>query len=225
MTPGSKYHKLLTEVYDINKNLTEEQKKIALFWDDNAFITHISGHMMYATKKMTPPGHWLAIARKVTETRKLDMMKTAEVYLVTSLAMYDGFVASWDEKYKSNRVRPVTVIGQYIAPNWMPFLETPAFPEYVSAHSAISAAAGTVLTHLVGDNIAFTDSTEHQYGFGVRSFSSFKQAYHETNISRVYGGIHYRDGATEGMIMGEKLGNWLLKRLYPDSIQVTASAK
>jgi hypothetical protein len=225
MTPGSKYHKLLTEVYDISKNLTEEQKKIALFWDDNAFITHVSGHMMYATKKMTPPGHWLAIARKVSETRKLDMMKTAEVYLVTSLAMYDAFIASWDEKYKSNRVRPVTVIGQYLTPNWMPFLETPAFPEYVSAHSAISAAAGTVLTRLVGDNIAFTDSTEHQYGFGVRSFTSFNQAYNETNISRVYGGIHYRDGATEGMKMGEKLGSWVLTKLYPDSTNVMAAAR
>lgn len=219
---GSKYYQLLKEVYDINKHLTPEQKKIALFWDDNAFVTHISGHMSFATKKMTPPGHWLAIVRTVARDKKLDMMKSIQAYLITSLAMHDTFICSYDEKYKSKRVRPVTVIQQFIDPNWMPLLETPSFPEYASAHSAISAAAGTVLTNLIGDNVAFTDSTENLYGYGVRSFTSFKQAYEETNISRVYGGIHYRDGAFEAKKQGEEVGNWILKKLHLSNSETLA---
>jgi hypothetical protein len=213
MNPQSNYYKLLKRVYDLSKNLTQEQKDIAYFWDDNAFVTNVSGHLMFASKKMTPPGHWIAIARTVMKEEKVDLMKCTQVYAVTALALHDAFIASWDEKYSSNRIRPVTVISQFIDPNWMPFLETPSFPEYVSGHSAISASAGTVLTYLLGDNIPFTDSTEFIYGHGVRMFSSFKQAYTETSDSRVYGGIHYRDAVDAGMKQGEEVGNWVLKKL------------
>ncbi len=213
MDPQSNYYKLLKRVYDLSKNLTQEQKDIAYFWDDNAFVTNVSGHLMFASKKMTPPGHWIAIARTVMKNKKIDLMKCTQIYAVTALALHDAFIASWDEKYSSNRIRPVTVIGQFIDPDWMPFLETPSFPEYVSGHSAISASAGTVLTYLLGDSIPFTDSTEFIYGQGVRRFSSFKQAYSETSDSRLYGGIHYRDGVDAGMKQGEEVGNWVLKKL------------
>ncbi len=213
MDKNSEYYKLLLSVYDINKNLTDEQKAIAYFWDDNAFVTNISGHLMFATKKMTPPGHWIAIARTVLTNKGADLMKSVQVYAVEALALHDGFIAAWDEKYKSNRIRPVTVIRQFVDPEWMPFLETPSFPEYVSAHSTISAAAGTVLTKMIGDNVAFTDSTEFIYGHGVRSFKSFRQAYTETTDSRVYGGIHYRDGVDAGLKQGEAIGTHVLQKL------------
>jgi hypothetical protein len=107
----------------------------------------------------------------------------------------------------------VTVINKSLDPDWMPFLETPPFPEYVSGHSAISASAGRILTHLLGDNVAFTDSTEYRFGHGVRSFKSFEQAYWETSMSRVYGGIHFRDGVEQGTYQGEKVGNWVWTKL------------
>lgn len=212
MDTKSNYYKLLKDVYDISQHLTKEQKDIAYFWDDNAFVTNVSGHVMFGTKKMTPAGHWIAIARTVLQKQNADIMKCAQTYMVTALGLHDAFIASWDEKYRSNRIRPITVIGEFIEPSWLPFLETPPFPEYVSGHSAISASAGTVLTHLLGDNISFTDSTEYIYGHGVRSFTSFKQAYRETSDSRVYGGIHYRDGVDAGMKQGELVGEWVLKK-------------
>lgn len=43
-----------------------------------------------------------------------------------------------------------------------------------------------VLTHLIGDKVAFTDSTKYRFGHGVRSFTSFEQAYCETSMSRLY---------------------------------------
>jgi hypothetical protein len=209
----SQYYKLLRDVYDISKQLTQEQKDIAYFWDDNAFVTNVSGHVMFATKKMTPAGHWIAIARTVMKQKNVDLMKCLQIYAVTALALHDAFITSWDEKYRSNRIRPITVINQYIEPGWNSFLENPPFPEYVSGHSAISASAGTVLTKLLGDNIAFTDSTEFIYDHGVRSFTSFKQAYRETSDSRVYGGIHYRDGVDAGMKQGQEVGQWVLMKL------------
>lgn len=222
MAEGSEFHKLSTEVYELSKNMTEEQKEIAYFWDDNPFVTNLVGHATYTEKKMTPPGHWIEIIRTVSQDKKLSMQEALEAYTLSSIALFDAFVACWDAKYQTDRIRPVSVIQKHFDGEWMPFLETPGFPEYVSGHSSISAAAGRVLTQLLGDNVAFIDSTEYKYGHGVRSFTSFEQAYWETSMSRVYGGIHFKDGVEQGTYQGEKVGDWVWAKVKGGSPAVIA---
>jgi hypothetical protein len=212
LNKDSKFMKLAMEVYDIGNSLTDDQKATAYFWDDNAFVTNVVGHAMFANKKMTPAGHWMAIVKTVSIDKKLSIIQSTEAYTLGALAIFDAFIACWDEKYRTVRIRPETVINNNWAPEWRPFLETPAFPEYVSGHSSISAACGTVMTHLLGNNVAFTDTTEKKYGHGVKSFKSFEEAYWDASISRVYGGIHYRDGVEEGTYLGEKIGNNVWRR-------------
>ena len=214
LAKGSPYEKEVDEVYQTGKNLDKLKQDIAYFWDDNAFVMNVAGHVMYASKKMTPGGHWLAIAQTVARQRKLNMMRTVEAYALTSFALSDGFISCWDEKYRSKTVRPETVINKSIDPKWTPFLQTPPFPEYPSGHSVISTAAATVLTNLMGENIAFTDSTEFQYGHGVRSFDSFRKAADEASVSRLYGGIHYRSALANGQLEGEKVGKWVLEKIH-----------
>src|SRR4051794_13206520 len=43
----SKFFKAAKEVYEIGRNLTDSQKIIARYWDDNPFVTEHSGHLMY----------------------------------------------------------------------------------------------------------------------------------------------------------------------------------
>lgn len=208
----SPYYKEVIEVYNVGNTTTEQQKAIAYFWDDNAFVMNVAGHVSYASKKMTPGGHWLAIAETVARQEKMGIMPTVEAYTLTSLALVDGFIACWDEKYRTKTVRPETVINKSIDPKWVPFLQTPPFPEYPSGHSTITAAASTVLTQLMGDNVAFIDSTEFKYGHGVQSFKSFKDAAQQASISRLYGGIHYRSALDNGAAMGKKVGDWVLAK-------------
>ena len=208
----SPYYKEVMEVYEIGKNPTTEQKDLAYFWDDNAFVMNVAGHVSYASKKMTPGGHWLAIAETVTRQEKLKLLPCVEAYTLTSLALADAFIACWDEKYRTKTIRPETVINKSVDPKWAPFLQTPPFPEYPSGHSTITAAASKVLTQLLGDNIAFTDSTEYRYGHGVRSFKSFNDAANQASVSRLYGGIHYRSALDNGAAMGKKVGEWVLAK-------------
>ncbi|WP_338872877.1 vanadium-dependent haloperoxidase [Spirosoma sp. SC4-14] len=214
LTKGSPYQKELDEVYLIGKNLDKQKQDIAYFWDDNAFVMNVAGHVMFASKKMTPGGHWLAIAETVARQKKLNLMQSVEAYTLTSFALSDGFISCWDEKYRSKTVRPETVINKYIDPKWTPFLQTPPFPEYPSGHSVISTAAATVLTNLLGDTIAFTDSTEFRYGHGVRSFTSFRDAADEASVSRLYGGIHFRSAVSNGQLEGEKVGQWVIQKIH-----------
>lgn len=214
----SDFIKLTMEVYEYGKTLTEEQKSIAYFWDDNPFVTNLIGHATFTEKKMTPVGHWVGITRTVSEDNKLDMLSALEAYTLTSISTYESFIASWDSKFQYERIRPITVINNTIDQDWISFLENPPFPEYASAHSSISAAAGRVLTRLIGENVCFTDSTEYRYGHGVRTFNSFEEAYWETSMSRVYGGIHFRDGVEQGTYQGERVGEWVLSKLKGPAI-------
>jgi hypothetical protein len=89
-----------------------------------------------------------------------------------------------ENKIQSNSIRPETVINKYVDPNWRPFIQTPPFPSYISGHSVISAASAEVMTHFFGDNFAYTDTSELEFGVPNRSFKSFRHAADEASWSR-----------------------------------------
>jgi hypothetical protein len=174
---------------------------------------HVQGHTMFATKKITPGGHWIGIVAIAARKAGADPVTSAEAYARTSMALADGFISSWEEKFRSGVVRPETVINTYLDERWEPLLQTPPFPEYTSGHSVISTAAATVLTQQFGDRFAFSDSTELDYGLPVRSFNSFDEAAAEAAMSRLYGGIHYRRAIEQGVLQGRKVGQLVLERV------------
>jgi hypothetical protein len=203
----------LKEVYDISKNRTDEQTDIALFWDDNPFVSQHKGHVMFQDKKMTPPGHWMAITQQVAMKKNLDAVASAKTYAYTAVGMYDAFISCWYIKYKTVRIRPQTAVQRLIEPTWTSFIQSPPFPEYTSGHSTVSSTAAEILTSVFGDGLAFTDSSELEYNLPVRSFKSFREAALEASVSRVYGGIHYRSGCDGGNRQGKKIGEIILKKL------------
>lgn len=213
MNKGSLFYKEVMEVYDVANNLTEEQKEIASFWDCNPYVMNVTGHVMAATKKITPGGHWIGIVKIACQKEETTPMKTAAAYALTSIALADGFISCWDEKFRSNLIRPETIINKHIDEEWLPLLQTPPFPEYTSGHSVISNAAAIAMTSLFGENFAFDDDTEVKYGLTVRSFKSFIDASEEAAISRLYGGIHYMPAIANGVTQGKALGQYVVGKL------------
>lgn len=218
MEKGSDFFKELKEVYDISNKITEsgdESKEVAIaqFWDCNPYVSVSRGHLMFATKKITPGAHWIGITKIACRQRNYDFDDTVYAYTKTSVAIADAFISCWDEKYRSNLIRPETLINEYIDDAWKPVLQTPPFPEYVSGHSVASGAAAVTLTDIFGDNFAFADDTELPYGLPVRKFESFNEAANEAAISRMYGGIHYRAAVEIGIKQGRDIGDFVVGKL------------
>ncbi len=213
MAENSLFYEEVAEVYETINTLDDEQTEIASFWDCNPYVSHHKGHVMFATKKITPGGHWMGIAQLAARQDSADMMQTVTTLAFTSIALADGFISCWDEKYRSNLIRPETIINQYIDEDWIPPLQTPPFPEYTSGHSVISSAAAVMLTHLYGDNFKYTDDVEVEYGLPARSFNSFLEASSEAAISRLYGGIHYRAAIDQGVAQGRAVGQYVVENL------------
>lgn len=213
MKEGSSFHTQLMEVYNTTKELSEEKKLIANFWDCNPFKVEFSGHMAIGVKKISPGGHWIGITGIAAQKANLSFAETAYVHALVGLTLHDAFISCWKAKYDTDRIRPETVINQKLDQRWRPLLQTPPFPEYTSGHSVISRASAVVLTGYFGDNFDFIDSSETYFGLPERPFPSFLYASEEAAISRLYGGIHFRDAIEEGVKQGEKIGNMIWSNL------------
>lgn len=218
MEEGSDFYQEVKEVYDISNQITEsgddsEEIAIAQFWDCNPYVSVTRGHLMFATKKISPGAHWIGITKIAATKSNNNFDETIYAYTKTSIAIADAFISCWDEKYRSNLIRPETLINEHIDENWKPVLQTPPFPEYTSGHSVVSGAASVALTSVFGENFAFDDDTEIPYGLPVRSFPSFEAAADEAAISRMYGGIHYRKAVEVGVTQGRALGSFVVENL------------
>ena len=210
---NSKYYRELMLVKNAVDSLDDEQKHMANFWDDNPFKLNVSGHIMFGTKKFSPPGHWMSIVGIAAEKANFDFAATVYAYAITAITQFDAFIHCWDEKYRSKCARPETVINKYIDQNWVPYLQTPPFPEYTCGHSTVSAANAETLTYVFGDNFAYTDTSELEFGIKSRMFTSFRNAANENNWARFYGGIHFHNSCLVSNEYGKKVGDFIIKKL------------
>jgi hypothetical protein len=218
MEKSSQFHKEVIDVFNLNNELrakgnASEEIEIARFWDCNPFVTVNKGHFMFAEKKITPGAHWIGICKIACQQTNSTFEKTVFAYTKTSIAIADAFISCWDEKYRSNLIRPETLINKYIDLEWTPILQTPPFPEYTSGHSVVSGASSEVLTAIFGDNFEFDDTTELPYGLPMRHFKSFRLAAQEAAVSRLYGGIHYRSAVEVGLEQGISVGTLVNAKL------------
>ena len=211
--PDSPFFQEAMAVMEAVNNLDADAEEIAFFWDCNPYKMNVKGHVMYAEKKITPGGHWIGIAGISSKTASLDWMATSETIALTAIAVFDGFISCWDEKYRSILIRPETYINLYMDEDWVPLLQTPPFPEHTSGHSVISTAASRILTDLLGEPFHFVDSTEIKFGLGIREFDSFNEAAEEAAISRFYGGIHYIPAIEYGTEQGVQVAQHVLSRI------------
>jgi hypothetical protein len=210
---SSDYYKQVKDIQTTVDNLTDEQKHIAEFWDDNPFKLNVSGHVMFSTKKFSPPGHWMGIVGIAAKKANADYNTTVYAYALTSISLFDAFIQCWSVKYTYNTARPETVINKYFNPDWRPFLQTPPFPEYTCGHSTGSSACAEALTKVFGDNFNYTDTTETEFGIGSLTFNSFREAALQNTWARFYGGIHFHPSCIASNQFGKEVGDLVAGKL------------
>lgn len=232
------------QVLDYSATLTDEQKLLAEYWADGP-------------RSETPPGHWNLLAQGISFRDDHALEQDVKMFFALNAGLHDAAIAAWDAKREYNSSRPVTVIPELFAgeevlawagpgmgtdvidpADWVPYQRatfiTPGFPEYVSGHSAFSAAAAEVLTRFTNSDTFYDGTTtlpwDHdgdgendQLGeFVFRpgsgrfermpeqtvkvSWATFIDAADSAGISRLYGGIHIQDGDLFARDMGREVG-------------------
>lgn len=193
--PNSAFYKQAMEVYEISRNLDFEKHLIAEYWKDDATVTY------------TPAGHTIHILVNALEKEKASLDKFAYAYAKTGIALNDAFICCWETKYSTNCIRPITYIQEVIDKRFKPSFFTPQFPEYTSGHSTQWGASAEILSSIFGNEYAFTDQTDYLRDKLVpRQFKSFEEAAQEASMSRIYGGIHFRQACDVGLEQGKRIG-------------------
>lgn len=193
---------------------TEDQTHLAMWWKEFVESSHNK------------------LARDLVAKEGLNLWMANRAYALMNMAIYDGYVNVFDNKFHYNHWRPYTAIrwaendGN---PDTRADLEwnnlhrhTYPFPSYPSAHGTASTAAMTILASALGKGDAYpftmVQTEVDSAGFfsgkmkmnpSTRSFTSFSQAGMEASLSRVYLGIHFRYDSVEGHRLGAQIGNYV----------------
>lgn len=130
-TGSAQFKSETEEVYQIQKNLTREQKSIATFWSDGVGT-------------YTPPGHWNYVAASEFAQLNFSEARWARNMALLNMSIMDAGVVCWDTKYFYYNPRPMQVDTRIKTD-----IGLPNFPAYISGHSTFSGAASTVLGYII----------------------------------------------------------------------------
>ena len=207
-TPGSAFYEMANDVYTKSQSLSAEQKNLALYFRDAGEPGYYGGS-----------GHYIAILPQVISRSGVSLDIAALAFAKSGIAVNDAFVVGFKTKYAINLLRPITYIRNFAGhPTWSPLFATPNHPEFPSAHSFHAGGFLTGLANVFGDNFEFVDNTYANMSTSLGtlqalSFHSFTEVKKAVGDSRVYAGIHYGLATTEGIQLGEKVGENVLNTL------------
>ncbi len=201
---GNRYMRDVEEVRDFGRLdsivRTPYQTDVARWWSPSAVIL------------------WNPVARQVAVAKGLSISENARLFALLNITAADAAIACWDSKYAYNVWRPISAIrnadGVNIPPDphWGPFLATPPFPEYPSAHNEISGAMAQILIALFGDSPGVTmiaHSPAHPTFDHL--WTRFGQGIDEVIDARVWEGIHFRNSDEQGIRAGRCVGQFVIR--------------
>lgn len=167
-----------------------------------------------------PGVYWNRLLRDLVVGQSLNLGDSARMYALVTMATADTIIAAWDSKLAYSFWRPVTAIrlgdddGNALTsgnPAWAPFFNTPNYPDYPSGAVNVACVTTTVLTHLLGDELAFTIFSNVP-GALPRTYTSFSAVVPDVVDARVFMGIHFRFADTAAERQGRRVANWIVTR-------------
>ncbi len=171
---------------------TAEQTQTAVFWQVD-----------------TPSAMWNRVADDLADANGTTLTQNARLLALMNIALADATIGIWNAKNHFDAWRPVTAIRALLDPTWTPLLTTPAFQEYPSAHSGVSAAAAAVLASSYGNDTSFTVTSNGLPGV-ERDFTSFSSSVLQIEDARIYAGFHFRFSCVDGATLGASVGAYVL---------------
>ncbi len=155
---------------------------------------------------------------------ELDIVDASRFMAMMSVTYADGLIACFDAKWLYRFWRPITAIraggtdgndATVGDPTWSPLLPvTPNHPEYPSAHSCITPAAGIVVARfLQTQNIDFTIPS---LGGGIadRHFDTPGDLEYDVANARVWGGIHFRSAVEDGTQIAKRTADYVVSHNF-----------
>jgi hypothetical protein len=163
---------------------------------------------------------WNPVASQLAVEQGSSLSENARTLALLNMAISDALVTVIETKYHYTFWRPETAIHDGALDNnpqtepdpaYTPFILTPCFPSYPSAHASASYAAREVLARIFGGGRhSITLSTPALAGF-VLYYTNMREITDDIDDARVYGGIHFRFDQETGGEQGSNIGRYIYR--------------
>lgn len=174
------------------------QTETANFFSDNIVAQHQAG------------------LRDLSARHGLDIVARSRAFALLNASMGDVSIACWRSKYDEAYWRPITAItladtdgnpATEPDPDWLPLLDTPPYPDYVSGHACYTGAASETFGYLFGaDSIDLTLSSA--VTGTTRQYETTDELDEDTMNARIWLGFHFRTAMTDGNELGHDVADW-----------------
>jgi hypothetical protein len=173
----------------------------------------------------SPPHRaWNLIARALASVRADEITRTARTMAMLNMSLADGHITVFETKYHYRGWRPETAIQRAdedgndktaVDAGFRPYIVTPCFPGYPSAHGAGGGAARTVLSRAYGRKQHDITLTDPAITDVVLHYTDLMDITDDVATARIYAGIHFRVDQDIGDRMGADVAryndeHWLL---------------
>ena len=156
---------------------------------------------------------WNSAAAQVAVEQGRSMSENARALALMDVAIIDASASVFDTKYSYDFWRPETAIHASGNTTWKPYIVTPCFPGYGSAHASLSNAARQVLERLYGPRHHLITLSNPAVAGVVLQYATFEQITNDINDARVYGGIHFRFDQETGAQQGRRVGAYVHRHI------------
>jgi hypothetical protein len=163
-----------------------------------------------------PHQGWNSVLRQIASTRNDGISQTARTAALMNMSLSDTHISVFETKYFYRTWRPVTAIPRgdedgnrkTDAGPFTPFIATPCFPGYPSAHGAGGGAASEILRKAYGRRGHSLTNSHPSVPGVVLNYSDLKQINQDVSDARVYGGIHFRYDQDHGERQGKNVARY-----------------
>jgi hypothetical protein len=158
---------------------------------------------------------WDSVVAQIAVEQSRSLLETARVLALVNMAISDAQASVFETKYHYTFWRPETAIragdtdGNPLTrgdPDFKPFVVTPCFPSYASAHGSSSAAAREVLERTFGGRHHFIVLNNPALAGVTLQYGNLRQITDDIDDARIYGGIHFRFDQEAGARLGRQVG-------------------
>lgn len=181
---------------------TADQTALAIFW-------------------VAPTWHpYLSVVKQEAERKNFSVHDNARLYALINGISLDTYIVGYGVKLVYNQQRPITAIreaaslgnpGIQAAPDWLPLVQTPQHPDYVSGHAIQAGGYERVLQKVFGsDQLSAPAAAEWPAGTVRRVYTRWSQLTREDNDARIFGGIHTRSATNGGDALGYQIGEYVV---------------
>ena len=164
------------------------------------------------------------VPQNVVKAHSKSLDDSARAMALAQIAAADTLITAWESKVHYNFWRPITAIhnGENDGnpatagdPNWVPYLVTPPYSDYLSGANSLGGAYHRALALAFGkDDLPFTiTTTAPEAKQKTRNYAKLTDWATDIVNVRIYQGLHFRTADQTTREVGEKIADLVFKEV------------